>query len=248
MKYQDLAETLIRRISAKEYTVQGLLPTEHALCREFGVSRHTVREAIRRLKGLGLVSQRAGIGTRVEAPAPVSRYVQSPSSIAEMLKFSTETRLNILSVGMVEVDADVAEALRCKPGIEWLLLDAVRMLDGNDAPFAWTRIYVNRLYAGVEKHVRRERTATFRLIEKYFDETVTDIHQDITACTVTSTAARILQVPVRSPALRVTRRYAATRVDPMLVSFNIHPAGRFTFSMRLELNKNLVPQSEKSAK
>ena len=240
MKYQDLADTLIDRIKSKAYAVESLLPTEHELCREFKVSRHTVREAIRRLKALGLVSQRAGIGTRVELPAPKSRYVQSPDSIAEMLKFSTNARLQIRSVEMVKVDASVAKDLHCAAGEEWLLLDAIRLLDGYDSPFAWTRIYVNKVYAEVRKHVGRQRIATFQLIEKRFDETVTRIRQDITACTVSAGTAKILRVPPRSPALLVVRRYVGARADPMQVSFSIHPADRFTFTTQLELNKNLI--------
>jgi GntR family transcriptional regulator len=222
--------------------VETLLPTEHELCKEFKVSRHTVREAIRRLKLLGLVSQRAGIGTRVELPAAKSRYVQPPDSIAEMLKFSTNTRLQIRSVEMVKADGAIAAELQCQPGEEWLLLDAIRLLDGYDAPFAWSRIYVNKLFADVKKYMSRERIATYQLIEKHFDETVTNIRQDITACTVSLGAAKILRVAARSPALRVVRRYTGKRADPLQVSVNIHPAGRFTFSMQLELDKNLIPK------
>jgi len=51
------------------YPVGSSLPPEPILCEELGVSRTVVREAVSRLKSLGLVDSRHGIGTfALEAP------------------------------------------------------------------------------------------------------------------------------------------------------------------------------------
>ncbi len=68
-RYLLLAQDLIQDIDTGRYPVGSLLPTELELCEQFGVSRHTVREAVRRLREMGLVTRHQGIGTRVKAKA-----------------------------------------------------------------------------------------------------------------------------------------------------------------------------------
>ena len=45
------AQSLFEDIGSGRYAVGGLLPTEADLCRQFAVSRHTVREAYRTGRG-----------------------------------------------------------------------------------------------------------------------------------------------------------------------------------------------------
>jgi GntR family transcriptional regulator len=70
--YWQLASTLRGRIAEGEYPAGAQLPTEGALCQEFGVSRITVRGALDRLTVEGLLRRERGRGTFVAAP-PVGR-------------------------------------------------------------------------------------------------------------------------------------------------------------------------------
>jgi DNA-binding GntR family transcriptional regulator len=54
-RYLRIAGNLRRAIADGRYPVGAQLPTEHELCRQLGVSRFTVREAIRVLAASGLV-------------------------------------------------------------------------------------------------------------------------------------------------------------------------------------------------
>jgi len=64
---ERVADQLRRRIAAGEFPVGALLPTEQELTRELGVSRNSVREALRSLVHAGLLGARAGYGTFVRA-------------------------------------------------------------------------------------------------------------------------------------------------------------------------------------
>ncbi|MGA7398841.1 MAG: FadR/GntR family transcriptional regulator [Candidatus Sulfotelmatobacter sp.] len=66
--YQEVARQLERRIT-EELKPGDLLPPERELVRTMGVSRDSVRNAIRTLELMGLLEPRQGIGTVVCSPA-----------------------------------------------------------------------------------------------------------------------------------------------------------------------------------
>lgn len=63
----QIAELVRSRIDDGTYPVGSRIPTEAAFADEFGVSRNSVREALRSLVHSGLLSARAGDGTYVRA-------------------------------------------------------------------------------------------------------------------------------------------------------------------------------------
>jgi GntR family transcriptional repressor for pyruvate dehydrogenase complex len=72
--YQQVAEDVERLILDGTYQPGSRLPSEQELADAYGVSRNVVREALKSLKELGLVSIRTGSGTFVKQPStqPVS--------------------------------------------------------------------------------------------------------------------------------------------------------------------------------
>ncbi len=66
------ADALLARLRSGEWEVGDRLPGETTLAPQLGVGRSTVREAIRRLAGIGVLATRQGSGvfvTRLDAPS-----------------------------------------------------------------------------------------------------------------------------------------------------------------------------------
>lgn len=63
---REITRKLTRRIVDEVYPPNTKLPTERELSAEFGVTRHVVREALKRLEALGLVTIRQGSGILVQ--------------------------------------------------------------------------------------------------------------------------------------------------------------------------------------
>jgi GntR family transcriptional repressor for pyruvate dehydrogenase complex len=88
--YQEVAKQLERRIT-EELKPGDLLPAERELVRMLGVSRDSVRDAIRTLELMGLLEPRQGIGTVVCSPAatPANRLatalLEKRRMVAELL-------------------------------------------------------------------------------------------------------------------------------------------------------------------
>jgi DNA-binding GntR family transcriptional regulator len=78
--YRRVVDALREDIVSGRSAVGDRLPTEDALCRRFGVSRHTVREAFRALREEGLVASRQGAGSTVVRRAARPLYTYSVSS------------------------------------------------------------------------------------------------------------------------------------------------------------------------
>lgn len=65
-KTQAILETLGRSIVTGRYPIEGVSVTEKELCRHFGVARGSLREAIRGLRGKGLVDLAPRLGLWVQ--------------------------------------------------------------------------------------------------------------------------------------------------------------------------------------
>ena len=66
--YRHIAAALRERIAAGEFAAGATIPSEAALCVEYGVARNTVRRALEQLADEGLIVVQPGRGRLVLAP------------------------------------------------------------------------------------------------------------------------------------------------------------------------------------
>lgn len=236
LRYQALAETLAESITRGKYKVGELLPAEDDLCRDFALSRFTVREALRQLQASGLIERRHGIGTVVLASEPPTVYSHTIASVEDILQYAEATRFTKHQMKMVTADATLAAELGCKPGERLLRMDAVRIQskDGKRAePIAWSRVHIVEKYAGVKVQLKTAQHAIADLVEHTYGEVTVAVEQEIRAMSIDAEAAKALGVPAGSAALRTDRKYIGRDGRPYMYVLAMHPAGRFSLSMRL---------------
>lgn len=87
-KYQMIADELRFQIRSGKYTSAAALPTEAALCQEYGVSRQTVRQALSVLVSEGLIQRRQGSGSQILHPA--SSAQAAPATVAVMTTYISD--------------------------------------------------------------------------------------------------------------------------------------------------------------
>jgi len=238
-RYAQVARDLSERIATGEYAVGGLLPTELELCDRYGVSRHTVRAAIAELQQSGLVSRRKKVGTRVEAAVPNAHYRQTLASLDDLVQFGATHLREVRRIEEVVLDQDLATELGCAAGSRWLAIASLRR-DGAapHLPIAWTVVYVdaNRFDAAeLANHVRAAPDVLVSsLLEAQYGRRIAQVRQDIVGALIPESLADELQAPAGSAALKILRRYVDTDGDLMDVSVTLHPASRYTLSMRLD--------------
>lgn len=232
--YVRLAGALGRDIASGRYSVGALLPTETELSAAFGVSRYTVRQAIQHLRQQGLVSARKGIGTRVEARRGRPSYSHSLRSLAEILQFASETRLEVGTLEERPVRGAAAELLRCRAGKRWLHVIGVRYPMRSDRAICQSEIFIDAAYRAIAGEIGRARTAICAIIERRFGETIVEVEQQIDAAILSRDEAMRLGSTEGGPALKITRRYFVTGRRLVELSISLHPADRFSYAMSIK--------------
>lgn len=231
--YVLVAQSLINDITSGRYPVNSLLPTEHDMCKQFGMSRHTIREALRKLKDMGLVSRQQGVGTVVKSSKTFASYVQSMAKIDDLLQYVKETALKVLNHKIIEADEELCCLLKCKLGENWLKVEAIRYYRDKKLPIASTYIYIPIKYSGVMDLIGTSQKPIYSLIEEQYGEQILEVQQDISAISISNKLANSLQVDSGSPGLSIVRRYLGSDDKILEVAVNIHPADRFVYSMAI---------------
>jgi GntR family transcriptional regulator len=236
-KHALVAEALSSDIQGGKYRIGDLLPSEPELSQRFGVSRQTVRTALRTLHQLGLVSSQQGVGTQVQETRLVSRYSHSFSSAEDLQQYATTTRVRVLDRQEVVVNADMAAQFGCKPGEHWWRIRTVRSEPSGRTVVAYSEIHIPLAFGAVLDETAKSRQPIFALIEKRFHETIVEIRQDITVISkMQPDEAANLKVPRGSPGMEITRRYVGRNGQVLEVARSVHPSEVFKYSMRVQLH------------
>ncbi|MCI0753816.1 GntR family transcriptional regulator [Teichococcus vastitatis] len=234
-RYASVAAALAGEILEKRRPIGSLLPTEQELSQHFAVSRSTVRQALRRLRELGLVAGAQGVGTRVIADQPRSDYLLAVRSVTDVMGYSTPTRLEVLLRETVTADAAYAERIGAEAGSQWVHLHGLRWPeDRTRPPISVVELHVAARFAAVTTLPELVSTPAYRLIAQRMGIAVAEVLQEITAIALPEGIAQRFSVPAGSPGLHIRRRFLASDGTLLEATDNYHAAAdRFAYALRL---------------
>jgi GntR family transcriptional regulator len=236
--YRRVVQTLKQEIVNGVFPVDSQLPTEGVLQKRFGVSRHTIREALRELRDAGLVASRQGFGTtvlRLGSPRP---YVHEVASINDLIELANATKYEVRANEIVVADAALADRLGGEPGKKWLRVEGFRYAPNDPRPVCWTEVYVHGDFAGVARLIGRRPGPIYLWIEDLYGESVAEVEQSLRARAVPENIAATLGVEVGSAVVEVRRRYRLSSGVVAEVAANLYPADRFQLTMTLRRSKS----------
>jgi GntR family transcriptional regulator len=173
---------------------ESRLPSEPELARRMGVSRATLREAMRSFEGQGLIRRRQGVGTFVVAKVPVIdtglEILESIETIAQ--RTSMPVSMGELQVREVPADAEQAEALNIAPGT--LVTDVGRVIYTESRPIAFLEDVLPADILSVAEVQSGFTGSVLDLLLRRGDPKLTQSRTDIRAIGATQTVARALQI------------------------------------------------------
>lgn len=233
-RYEEIVRSLLEDVDRDVYALGDRLPTEADLCEKFQVSRHTVREALRRLQQMGYVARRQGSGSVLVSRRADGLFHNSINSLEEVLQYATTTRVDVLSVDRIVAEPDLARRLGCTPESQWFRVNAMRRADGSDQPVAYTEIFVDVAFADIIPNIGIVQTAIYRMIEQAHALRIVEVMQEIAAVSADANVASRLAIAPGSPVLLVQRRYVAEHGRLVEIAVNSHPGSRFRYEMSLQ--------------
>ncbi|MHA7685754.1 GntR family transcriptional regulator [Cupriavidus sp. PET2-C1] len=227
-----LATILSNDIYEGKYQPSTTLPSENELAQRYGVSRQTVRQALRAVREQGLISSHPGIGTIVREPVQRDDVFSAVNSVNDLLQFVENTEMHAVSLVEVVVDEKLAKVLNTKPGL--LLSEAgfLRKTPGAALPMSYVKIYVPPRYAAAQTRPTISNTPVYKSIESMFGVRVCEIQQHTTATIVDEELSQVLQAEVGSAALQIVRFFYDANQALIQASISYYPHDRYTQSVR----------------
>ncbi|MEI9889177.1 MAG: GntR family transcriptional regulator [Rhizomicrobium sp.] len=235
--YLRLVQALKQQIESGRVAVGSHLPSEGDLSRQYSVSRHTVRAALRQLQEDGLVAPRKGSGTTVIGLSAAQPYVHEVASIEQLIEYAVGTHYEAGNSKLIRANKVLAKRLDCAVGHKWMRIEALRFAPDQRAPICWMEVYVHADYADVARVIGRQPGPIYAWIEKLHGETITDIEQVLSAREVPAAPAKKLGIKPGEMGIEVRRTYRTKSGKVVEIAFNLHPAERFRHAMTLRRNR-----------
>jgi GntR family transcriptional regulator len=198
--WAQLQADLLRRMRAGAF--DNRFPGEHELVADYQVSRHTVRDALRRLREEGILESGRGRGTWLRKP----RIEQPLGALYSLFRSVEDQGLEQRSVVRtldVRVDEVVAGRLSRPAGTEFVYLERLRLAD--DEPLALDRAWLPRSIAGPLLEADFTHSGLYDELASLTGTRLTGGTEVITAVVPSAANRRLLKMPTSMAALDVHR-------------------------------------------
>ncbi len=207
--YEQLYEILKDRIVRGEFPVDERLPSELELCRDFGLSRATVRQTLSKLEADGYARRVARRGVFASTPEASSGWTLQDTEgfLESQLRHGrTGIRTEVVDAGYEAPPAHVAEALRVDRDAKVFALKRVRYLDGEVALFSinWLPRSVGEIVADAADVLDGSESLSTTLREA--GHVLTSAQRVIHALPAPEEVAKNLGVPDSQAVLRIRSR------------------------------------------
>lgn len=234
--HQQVTDDLLARIQSGQFRPREAIPTEVELCREYGVSRITVRRAMAELVARRLVTRQRGVGSFVTGRPAELREFHLVGFLDEKLEFDHK----ILSNEVERADERIAAALGLEPGSAVRHIRTVVHRDGE--PFTVADAYTADLPD--RRMSEADVVARVPLVQKMGERLgrrITRAEQDLDALPADAIAAQHLGIPGNTPVIRARRLYYLSDDKPIqYLVVRYHP-DRYRFVI------DLVPRAGTTA-
>ena len=226
---QSCADAIAAAITAGDYAPGAQLPAEEQMASNLGVSRATLRDALRQLQDRGLIIRRHGRGTFV-AKRPIRKDLNRNFGITAMIQsggYRPGTRG--LELRNETADRDLAQSLGLSPGDPVTILERVRLAD--DRPVVWSRDAMPRRFLNVAEAMSADDASLYGLLFKLHQVTVHRGVAELSPKLASAALAERLQVKRGAPLLYIKQVDYDGSGMPVLCSVEYHVSDWISFTL-----------------
>lgn len=212
-KWQQVLDDLEDRLASGD--IEQRFPTDRELVEHYGVSRHTVREAVRRLKARGVIERERGRGSIVRRPELVQR-LGTLYSLFRAVEAQGMTQTSEVIARDLDTDVDAAVKLGLDPDTELFHLERIRNADGR--PLALDTVWLPPDLGEPLLEVDFARTALYDELEQRLGLRPTAGHETIEPLVPDDDLRELLDLDDGEAVLRIQR---TSTIDDRVVECRI---------------------------
>jgi len=228
--YYQLKTILADKIMNKEWQVGDRLPSEFELCKQYGVSRITVRQALAELEREGLVKRRQGVGTFVTVPKIEQQLTSFYTFSEEFRKRGLHPRNEVEKLEIRVPTSKIAEALQLHGDERVYYLKRLRYAD--DVLMAIESTYLPvRLFPNLTKE-ELVTTPLYDVMRSKYGVVVDSARETFGAVAVSRREAELFQLPAGHPAIDL-ERFAYAGDQCVEYTVGVVRGDRFRFEVKL---------------
>lgn len=198
-QYKHIEADLLEQITRGCYRIGECIPSEQALCAQYGVSRVTIRKALQQLTDQGLLTRTPGVGTRV-ARRPITSKLPGLAGFAEEMRAQGLTpRTEVTHFCLQAADAQTAQRLGVAEGAPVYYFRRSQYADNVLMLLESTHMSAEA-FPGISLQVLQ--TGKYRYVEKRLGLKIAGHHHIITPILADASLARQLDLPTGTPLLK----------------------------------------------
>ncbi|SHM61892.1 GntR family transcriptional regulator [Actinacidiphila paucisporea] len=208
------------------------IPSERTLCEQLGVSRPTLRSAVDELVTTGLLVREHGRGMFV-ARAKITQELAPARDAYRLPQASGSWASKVLEFTTVQAGARVGRRLHVSPAAEITYIARLRLVD--DEPMAIEYLHVPAALVPGLQPGDMESGDFYDFLRERHGVRVHEAVQSIEPTVTNEEEARLIGVPVLSPALLFERLTKDTTGRPVEYVHSVYRGDRYRIVSRLAL-------------
>ncbi|WP_102271401.1 GntR family transcriptional regulator [Cytobacillus massiliigabonensis] len=226
--YLQVIDHLKQDIENGIYKEREKLPSEFDLAKQLGVSRATLREALRILEEENVIIRRHGVGTFVNAKPLFTSGIEQLSSVTDMiLQAGMKPGTIFLSSSTIGPTEEDIRRFSCAMDADIVVIERVRTANGEPVVYCIDKVPA-KILTGTFSH---EQESIFNMLENGTSRKITYAVASIEPIGYHEKVSPILECDPETALLVLKQMHFDEMDEPILYSVNYFRADKFSFQV-----------------
>lgn len=224
--YLQVIDRIKQDIEQGIYKEKEQLPSEFDLAKQLGVSRATLREALRILEEENVIIRRHGVGTFVNAKPLFSSGIEQLSSVTNMIvQAGMKPGTILLSSDTLNATEEDIRRFSCSEDEELLVMERVRTANGEPVVYCVDKIPEKYLTDALS----HDKESIFSILDKAAHTKIAYAVAEIEPLGYHERISPILECDPETALLVLKQMHFDEKDEPILYSVNYFRADKFSF-------------------